>query len=1634
MATTSSPTPPTMAAHQSGSSTLALCSSYLNHIFQSPAYLTSTQGQTPAETQDRILNLLADPALDQDDRIDAVRSQLDSCLRLNLNSRRSSTEAAATAAGAAASRRESAGSSSTSASTATNIPDDQLDNIVLELMHRLQQDQSGRSSSSFSHNRIKGGAGAASTSFRPPRPLAAQPTSKPGFAAASQSSLLSRTLSSGSAAGAPGSRPSSSSSASLPFGFANLALGAGQGTPISGLNTPLASPRPWNAGPSFNSNVPATTISSKSNDTAFRHGNSVAQPARSTTSPFASPGGSPRLWSQGLPLPLGDAASAYHGTSSLGRVSPSPWSGPPAFTISNSSPSPFNNNTSTASTTATGLQRTSSDLGGEPTSPLPSAAAAALGGSVSSSGGASGIARSVIAPGPPGLSSSSSSSSSTSAQQPFARLATTNAAVKAVVAAAAASASASASAPRRTSAIGSERDELDGGHTPEGGDSREKAATSTTNTGRLPASSCSPERAHANPLGSAGGASVGTDAPDTTPSSTLASGSTSEHAPTASLLSASISSSTASPRLNVAALEFKPRASPQAQTQGGYGADPGTPLGGGGSGAGVPVPGAEAGGAAWYGYALAAAAAATAAASSSPSSPSSAQQGGASASSSPTTAATVTVGGAGPASPLSSSPGSAGHGFPPAAGGGSGGGGSSSSPPISPSPSHAYPRSVRPTPLRKQVGTDDDDDDEEEDEDEHQHQHQQQSYPPSHYGSSEGGLDADALAAAQYAHYQHPQHQQYPQMQIDAYGAYGMHGHGPNGSLGPPPSSSAGLVPGTASSSGHGSTSSQHGRKSHEHEEDDDDDEFSPFGTARQQHASRSSAGGGAGYGGYGPAAVAGAGGMASSLVARMMAGTGSPLGPSSAQHPRRGGGSATASPSAFVRTLSGRSGEVLFSSSSASGGDGGAGMMYAAAATSADGHEGSFSGSPDFGSRGLGYQGQPGGGGLGHLQYLQSNQHLSGSGSGGAGGPHDVFSPGYQPDGGHHHHSGGGVSDAEFNELEAAIEAEEAERRRANMTPFDVLYSILNGTNANDEPGSNEQDTPPASGSGEGASRDRSGGGVAAGKTRWTPKQIETALARNGWDVEATLNWIMAGGGGGGGAKESSSSSSAATKTTGGAQQGGGGGPGGPLSSSLSSSASSSLSSSLGTSGSSSANSASTGATSATPRGGSGSTAKSPKRNGASADASGNAAAENGSSSSSSRVPAPVSTSLPHFAHHYVPGSTKPGAFASPRATFSLGLGGAGNGSAGSSSAGLASSGLGRSASGSGGAGGGAISYSNGVAVLPREAFQSHKGGPVGGAAGGVGGGPTSGTRSPRVGSPSLFHVATGGGGGGPAGFNASGPLTPSHLGHSSSSPLPSPGLNGPTTPGGSGATSRVCRYFLAGECRRFDCRFSHDLGRALCRFWLRGQCLNDPCGFLHDYDVVNKLARGMKGSLTPSASGSAAGDGPGGGDGYFAQRPGGGGDGGDATGSPGPRWAASSAGNKEGPTWVGRSASYRDRMQHDGGGAHSPGGPGVGVGGASLDFRAHLSAAGGGSGPFSASSPSASASGHGRSSGAVPPMTVPDADAPDEFPVLGRPVARDESGKKAGGVRSGAGGGPRWVLAASGGGGTGTSGESRR
>ncbi|UZJ54831.1 hypothetical protein CBS101457_004151 [Exobasidium rhododendri] len=73
----------------------------------------------------------------------------------------------------------------------------------------------------------------------------------------------------------------------------------------------------------------------------------------------------------------------------------------------------------------------------------------------------------------------------------------------------------------------------------------------------------------------------------------------------------------------------------------------------------------------------------------------------------------------------------------------------------------------------------------------------------------------------------------------------------------------------------------------------------------------------------------------------------------------------------------------------------------------------------------------------------------------------------------------------------------------------------------------------------------------------------------------------------------------------------------------------------------------------------------------------------------------------------------------------------------------------------------------------------------------------------------------------------------------------------------GGGVGPGRVCRYFLAGECRRADCRFSHDLNRAVCRFWMKGQCLNgEGCSFLHDMSIVDKLTNRISSMSATSGS----------------------------------------------------------------------------------------------------------------------------------------------------------------------------------
>ncbi|KAJ7623435.1 hypothetical protein FB45DRAFT_925668 [Roridomyces roridus] len=84
---------------------------------------------------------------------------------------------------------------------------------------------------------------------------------------------------------------------------------------------------------------------------------------------------------------------------------------------------------------------------------------------------------------------------------------------------------------------------------------------------------------------------------------------------------------------------------------------------------------------------------------------------------------------------------------------------------------------------------------------------------------------------------------------------------------------------------------------------------------------------------------------------------------------------------------------------------------------------------------------------------------------------------------------------------------------------------------------------------------------------------------------------------------------------------------------------------------------------------------------------------------------------------------------------------------------------------------------------------------------------------------------------------------------------------VNGRPAQGG----NRVCRYFVAGECLRADCRFSHDLERALCRFWLRGTCAkNENCEFLHhlpkDVDMSSLSAAMARANVPPGTGPLAA------------------------------------------------------------------------------------------------------------------------------------------------------------------------------
>ena len=144
----------------------------------------------------------------------------------------------------------------------------------------------------------------------------------------------------------------------------------------------------------------------------------------------------------------------------------------------------------------------------------------------------------------------------------------------------------------------------------------------------------------------------------------------------------------------------------------------------------------------------------------------------------------------------------------------------------------------------------------------------------------------------------------------------------------------------------------------------------------------------------------------------------------------------------------------------------------------------------------------------------------------------------------------------------------------------------------------------------------------------------------------------------------------------------------------------------------------------------------------------------------------------------------------------------------------------------------------------------------------------PRSGSTTPsRVASPRpLLNVGGGRGMGGAYAGPKDGYFT---QGGRSFSGNMSPGINGTRSPGNG---LRMCRYFLQGECRRSDCRFSHDLDRALCRFWLRGSCAKGPnCEFMHELpsgfdpnvlsNAMSRVTLGHDGSA-PRSPGQYGGD----------------------------------------------------------------------------------------------------------------------------------------------------------------------------
>lgn len=52
-----------------------------------------------------------------------------------------------------------------------------------------------------------------------------------------------------------------------------------------------------------------------------------------------------------------------------------------------------------------------------------------------------------------------------------------------------------------------------------------------------------------------------------------------------------------------------------------------------------------------------------------------------------------------------------------------------------------------------------------------------------------------------------------------------------------------------------------------------------------------------------------------------------------------------------------------------------------------------------------------------------------------------------------------------------------------------------------------------------------------------------------------------------------------------------------------------------------------------------------------------------------------------------------------------------------------------------------------------------------------------------------------------------------------------------------------KPCVFFLEGNCRRSDCKYSHDLSNITCKYWIEGFCFKgELCPFLHSYNMPSE------------------------------------------------------------------------------------------------------------------------------------------------------------------------------------------------